>query len=108
MKKHFETAQFGSKAARNLLILAMEHGPALRVESRPTVTYSFVGSEHVEDVLHLVFEDGHAERIPAYAGDSLDRIERISKLSWDESVDEMFTDESLRDSTGAILEMETA
>lgn len=108
MSKHFETAMFGSKAARKLLEMALEHGPALRVEARPTVTYSFIGSEHAEDVLHLVYADGHAERVPAYAGDTLARVMRISQLSWDESVDEMFTDESLRDSTGAILEMETA
>lgn len=108
MQKHFETAMYGSKAARALLAAEQQHGPIVTVEKRNTVTYSFVGSEHVELMANATYMDGTTVLVPQYAGDTLPRMVEISKMHWDESVDTMFTDESGRDSTGAILTQEDA
>jgi hypothetical protein len=86
--KHFETATTGSRNARALLAFEEQHGPIIEVvEKIITVPHWWDGSLRAVPALFALFTDGNRIEVPAYAGDTPDRIRAIAALEWVEEVD---------------------
>lgn len=104
-RKHFETATIGAKSAKKLL----SNGEIVATRIRVVHYDTIFGPSGPVEVLFAVYSDGKEVAVPSYAGDSPERIKKISSLVWEEETDwpsriPQSQVMRLRDSTGAVLD----
>ena len=105
--KHFETATIGASAARELLF----RGEIVAVETRRFNVAALAREIMQRDKLCAVYADGSRQEIPAYAGDTPERIRQVAALSWGEKDEALYKQrvangefgEYAPDKTGACL-----